>query len=70
MILLISLNILKRDLKRFAPNTWDKFIILDISRLVKKGKIFGKFKDKRIIEISSLSGFLFFLKKYITLRTR
>ena len=27
MILLISRNFLKRDLKRFSPNTWDKFII-------------------------------------------
>ena len=50
MILLISLNILKRDLKRFAPNTWDKFIILDISRLVKKGKILENLKINELLK--------------------
>ena len=50
MILLISRNFLKRDLKRFSPNTWDKFIILDVSRLVKKGKLLKNLKINGLLK--------------------
>ena len=38
MILLTSRTFQKRDFKRFGANIWSKFVILDISKLIRNRK--------------------------------